>query len=38
MSAALKTKLTTKDYLELERASSVRHEWQDGEMIAMAGA
>jgi Uma2 family endonuclease len=38
MSAALKTKLTTKDYLELERASSVRHEWHDGEMIAMAGA
>jgi Uma2 family endonuclease len=38
MSAALKTKLTTKDYLELERASSVRHEWHNGEMIAMAGA
>lgn len=34
----LKTKLSVEDYLEGEKISSVKHEYVDGEVFAMAGA
>lgn len=38
MSAIPKTKLTSKDYLEFERNSEIKHEFFDGEIFAMSGA
>jgi Uma2 family endonuclease len=35
--AAQKLKLTPAEYLALERASDVRHEYADGEIFAMSG-
>jgi Uma2 family endonuclease len=35
--AALRTGLSEQDYLELERASPLRHEYADGEIFAMSG-
>lgn len=34
----LKTKLSVEDYLEGEKLSSIRHEYVEGEVFAMAGA
>lgn len=34
----LKTKISAKDYLEGEKTSSVKHEYVEGEVFAMAGA
>lgn len=34
----LKTKISIEDYLEGEKISTVRHEYVDGEVFAMAGA
>jgi len=38
MSAVPKKKYTEAEYLELERASDVKHEFYNGEIFAMAGA
>jgi Uma2 family endonuclease len=35
---AVKTRLTTEQYFELEEKALDRHEFHDGEMLAMAGA
>ena len=35
--AAVRTGISEQDYLELERASSIRHEYADGEIFAMSG-
>ena len=32
------TKISVEDYLESEKSSSVRHEYVEGEVVAMAGA
>jgi Uma2 family endonuclease len=37
MTAALEKRLTEREYLELEERSEIRHEFVDGEMVAMAG-
>ena len=37
-SAATKTYLTPRQYLEIERESDTKHEYHDGEIFAMAGA
>jgi Uma2 family endonuclease len=33
----LKTKISVKDYLENEKSSSIKHEFVEGEIFAMAG-
>ena len=38
MSAAPKLKLTTSEYLAIERKASFKSEFFNGEMFAMAGA
>lgn len=38
MSAIPKTKLTPEEYLEFERKSEERHEYFNGEILAMSGA
>ena len=38
MAAQPQEPLTEEEYLALERASDVRHEFYQGRMIAMAGA
>lgn len=38
MAANPVTKLTEQQYLEIERAAEFKHEFLDGEMIAMSGA
>ncbi len=35
--AAARTRISEQDYLALERASSIRHEYADGEIFAMSG-
>jgi Uma2 family endonuclease len=35
--AAVRTKLSPQEYLDLERAAEQRHEYADGEIFAMAG-
>ena len=35
--AAARTGISEQDYLELERASPIRHEYADGEIFAMSG-
>jgi Uma2 family endonuclease len=35
--AVTEKKLTVEEYLELEKTSEVRHEYVDGELLAMAG-
>jgi Uma2 family endonuclease len=35
--AIAKEKLSVKEYLELEKTSEIRHEYVDGELLAMAG-
>src|SRR5690348_7381969 len=37
MAAHPQTRLTPEQYLELDRASQIRHEYYDGVMYAMAG-
>jgi Uma2 family endonuclease len=37
-SPAAKTSLSAEDYLAMERASDIRHERMDGEILAMTGA
>ena len=37
MAATLEKKLTLAEYLELEKNAEVRHEFVDGQMLAMAG-
>ncbi len=37
MAAILEKKISLAEYLELEKKSDVRHEFVDGEMLAMAG-
>ena len=38
MDPAEKRKVTLDEYLAMERASDVKHEYFDGEVFAMAGA
>lgn len=38
MSAIPKTKLTSKEYLEFERNSDIKHEYFEGEIFAMSSA
>ena len=38
MTAVPKRKLTSEEYLALERKAEVKSEYLDGEMFAMAGA
>ena len=35
--AIAEKKLTVEEYLELEKTSEIRHEYVDGELLAMAG-
>jgi Uma2 family endonuclease len=35
--AAVRTGLSERDYLEIERASPIRHEYAEGEIFAMSG-
>jgi Uma2 family endonuclease len=38
MSSQLHTRLTPDEYLAFERSSEIRHEYVDGELVAMSGA
>ncbi len=35
--AVAEKKLSVEEYLELEKTSEIRHEYVDGELLAMAG-
>lgn len=35
--AVAEKKLSVEEYLELEKESDIRHEYVDGELLAMAG-